>query len=166
MKKIIVLFCLCMGIAQAEFFEKNETIPEFHQVTVTTTKNIDLSGSLKKDFVFFGTISDYSKFLDNLMKQSALSGASGALNGINGAGSGISNGIMNGGLQGVVGYAGIGAVMGITFAIIDNIKEDYKFIYIYDITNNNGQKTRKIVLFVANNFNDEFVIKQYLENKF
>ena len=158
MKKMLSSFLLSTSIltgANAEILEKNEIIPETHQVIVSKTKNIDLSGSLKKEEIFFGNMKEYSSAKDILF-----SGANGTLNGLGSVGNVLADGVKAGGVG-----LGIGLVFGVGEAIKNGIMEDKKYIYIYDLQNEKNEKTRLIILFVSNDFDNKEIIKNYLMNK-
>ena len=63
MKKLtfFLLATMFFTFANGNIIEKNESIPEIHEILISTTKTIDLSGNLKKEFIYFGTLKSYSK---------------------------------------------------------------------------------------------------------
>lgn len=161
MKKIllkIVLASSFLSIANANILEKNETIPETHQVLVSTTKKIDLSGDIKKEFVYFGKLKDYSEITTNLVNN----GGNGAINGLTSASGSLAN-MAGGGLQAAGAGLGIGLAMGIATHFIDQAIADERYILVYDITNSKNEKTRKVVFYISPSFNKEDIIKNYLE---
>lgn len=158
MKKILSSFLLTTVIltgVNAEILEKNEIIPEVHQVIVSKTKNINLSGELKKEEIFFGNMQEYSSSKDLL-----ISAANGTLSGLNSVGNVMADGAKAGGIG-----LGVGLVIGAGMAIAGSVSEDKKYVLIYDIENQIKEKTRIVILFVANDFDNKEIIKNYMLNK-
>ena len=158
MKKMLSSFLLATTIltgANAEILEKNEIIPEVHQVIVSKTKNIDLSGELKKEEVFFGNMKEYSSSKDILTNA-----ANGTLSGLSSVGNVLADGAKAGGIG-----LGVGLVIGTGMAVAGSVSEDKKYVLIYDIENQIKEKTRIVVLFVSNDFDNKETIKKYMLNK-
>lgn len=158
MKKRLSSFLLATTIltgANAEILEKNEIIPEVHQVIVSKTKNIDLSGELKKEEVFFGNMKEYSSSKDILTNA-----ANGTLSGLSSVGNVLADGAKAGGIG-----LGVGLVIGTGMAVAGSVSEDKKYVLIYDIENQIKEKTRIVVLFVSNDFDNKETIKKYMLNK-
>lgn len=158
MKKRLSSFLLATTIltgANAEILEKNEIIPEVHQIIVSKTKNIDLSGELKKEEVFFGNMKEYSSSKDILTNA-----ANGTLSGLSSVGNVLADGAKAGGIG-----LGVGLVIGTGMAIAGSVSEDKKYVLIYDIENQIKEKTRIVVLFVSNDFDNKETIKKYMLNK-
>lgn len=153
--KYILITIFSITFANGEIIQANNIIPETHQVIVSTTKKIDLSGELKKEEIFFGNMQEYSSSKDLLV-----SAANGALSGLNSVG----NVMVDGAKAGVIGL-GVGLVVGTGMAIAGSVSEDKKYILIYDIENQIKEKTRVVVLFVSNDFDNKETIKNYLLNK-
>lgn len=140
MKRIIVslLFIMCIStIANAEFIQKNEVIPEFHQVLVSKTRHIDLSGEVKKEFVFFGDRESWAVQYDKTKSVAA-----------------------KGGLIALSFFVG-----GMSAQAWNEMLNNNQYILMYDIENTKKEKTRIIAIFSANDFDDEEVIKSYLDEK-
>lgn len=158
MKKMLSSVLLIISIlieAKAEILEKNEIIPEVHQVIVSKTKNIDLSGELKKEEVFFGNMKEYSSSKDILTNA-----ANGTLSGLSSVGNVLADGAKAGGIG-----LGVGLVIGTGMAVAGSVSEDKKYVLIYDIENQIKEKTRIVVLFVSNDFDNKETIKKYMLNK-
>lgn len=158
MKKMLSSFLLATFIltgANAEILEKNEIIPEVHQVIVSKTNNIDLSGELKKEEIFFGNMQEYSSSKDIL-----INAANGTLSGLSSVGNVLADGAKAGGIG-----LGVGLVIGTGMAIAGYASEDKKYVLIYDIENQIKEKTRIVVLFVSNDFDNKETIKKYMLNK-
>lgn len=158
MKKRLSSFLLATTIltgANAEILEKNEIIPEVHQIIVSKTKNIDLSGELKKEEVFFGNMKEYSSSKDILTNA-----ANGTLSGLSSVGNVLADGAKAGGIG-----LGVGLVIGTGMAVAGSVSEDKKYVLIYDIENQIKEKTRIVVLFVSNDFDNKETIKKYMLNK-
>lgn len=158
MRRKLSSFLLATSIltgANAEILEKNEIIPEVHQVIVSKTKNIDLSGELKKEEVFFGNMKEYSSSKDILTNA-----ANGTLSGLSSVGNVLADGAKAGGIG-----LGVGLVIGTGMAVAGSVSEDKKYVLIYDIENQIKEKTRIVVLFVSNDFDNKETIKKYMLNK-
>lgn len=140
MKRIIVslLLVMCISIiANAEFIEKNEVIPEFHQVLVSKTRHVDLSGELKKEFIFFGDRESWAVQYDKTKSVA-----------------------VKGGLIALSFFVG-----GMSAEAWNEILNNNQYILMYDVENTKKEKTRIIAVFSANDFDDEDIIKNYLDEK-
>lgn len=158
MRRKLSSFLLATSIltgANAEILEKNEIIPEVHQVIVSKTMNIDLSGELKKEEIFFGNMKEYSSSKDILTNA-----ANGTLSGLSSVGNVLADGAKAGGIG-----LGVGLVIGTGMAVAGSVSEDKKYVLIYDIENQIKEKTRIVVLFVSNDFDNKETIKKYMLNK-
>lgn len=140
MKKIIFSLFLIMSIstiANATFFEKNEIVPEFHQVLISKTRHIDLNGDLKKEFVFFGDRESWAVQYDKTKSVAA-----------------------KGGLIALSFFVG-----GMSAQAWNEMLNNNQYILMYDVENTKKEKTRIIAMFSANDFDDKDVIKNYLDEK-
>lgn len=160
MKKLtfFLLATMFFTFANGNIIEKNESIPEIHEIIISTTKTIDLSGNLKKEFIYFGTLKSYSKLTTDIINN----GGNGALNGLASASGSLAN-MAGGGLQAAGAGLGIGLAIAVSTYFIDQAIADSKYVLIYDITNSKNEKTRKIILYISPSFEKEDIIKNYLE---
>lgn len=153
--KILIITIFSITFLNGEILQSNNTIQEIHQVIISKTKNINLSGELKKEEIFFGNLQEYNSSKDLLVNA-----ANGTLSGLNSVGNVMADGVK----AGAIGL-GVGLVIGTGMAIAGSVSEDKKYVLIYDIENQIKEKTRVVILFVANDFDNKEIIKNYLLNK-
>ena len=61
---VVIATSFLFNVANADILKSNETIPVVHQVIVSKTVKIELSGNEKKEFVYAGKLADYSTFFE------------------------------------------------------------------------------------------------------
>lgn len=138
LKRLIYSFLLVVSFSiysNADIIEKNEQIPETHQVVISKTVNIDLSNVLKKDLIFFGDRESWAVEYDK-----------------------SKSGLAKTGLVALSFLAGGMSAQGWSEMLNTN-----QYLMIYDLENNKNEKTRVFAMFVANKFDDESIIKNYLD---
>lgn len=130
-------------------FDKN-----FNEIFVSLSRNIDLKDT-KKEEIFFGEYTDYTK--DYNLADTAVGGV------FIGAWEGFKTGAKNFSGAGVVGATlglistGIGAVIGLGVGAHNQINKPYEYLLAYDITNNENEKSRVIVLYLTHESDEEKV---------
>lgn len=167
MKKILISLTIASLLTTSLFSEtikENGKIDELHQVFVNKTRNIDLTNSTK-EFIFFGTLKDLQKEYDEIQKEIKNQGLDGAIRGLENSTSSIAKGFLKSAGQNMGLNMGIGLIYGALDPFVMSLYDDEQYILIYDFANQKGEKTRVSALFVASDFDDESVIKEYLEEK-
>lgn len=168
MKKTILTTLLTASLLTTNMFSKtieaNNTIDEIHQVFVTKTNKMNLAGA-KKEFVFFGKYDDLKATYADIKKSITEKGLEGAIKGLEGSSNAIAKGFFESAGRGLGAGVGIGIIIGLANPFVMSLYADEQYILIYDFTSPNGDKVRVNALFAASDFDDEEVIKEYLENK-
>lgn len=164
MKKSLLSFMFLFTTSLfAEFIVENEQIDELHQVLLTHTVDINFKNSTK-ELVFFGEIEEYNNFMKENFKGIQLKVAEGALMGLQASGKAISANLGSATASNIGVGMGIGLVVGLVLApIVKAAQKDNEMILIYDYTDIKNIKSRVAIMFVADGFDDEDKIRNYLD---
>lgn len=154
---VVIATSFLFNVANADILKSNETIPVVHEVIVSKTQNIELVGKEKKEFVYMGKLNDYSEIYTQMLGNAA----NGAIKGLEVASSSAAN-TMGTGLQNGLQGAGLGLLVGVGVVVYDKVNADFKYLYVYDLTNSKNEKTRVSVMFISDKYDNEEVIKNYL----
>ena len=160
---IIAAAVLSTSLA-AQTYKENNVIDEVHQVFVSKTKNIPLNNATK-EFIFFGTMEDLQEIYVNTQKTIREKGLDGALKGLEHSTNAIAKGFLESAAKGIGAGIAFGIVLGLADPYIMAMYADEEYVLIYDYTTPSGEKTRINAVFVASDFDNEDVIKKYLEDK-
>jgi hypothetical protein len=144
-------------------------IDDVYEVYINKTVDIDIKGASKEE-VFFGKDKDWYEKQSSDLKASMGQGVgSGAVAGLSTTANAVSNSVVNASGQAIgqgLGMGlGIGVVFGAALAVGNVITENEVYILVNDYTNNQGLKTRVIAFYCAVDFDEENVVKAFLEQE-
>lgn len=167
MKKILTSLAIASLLTTGLFsqtFKENKIIDETHQVFINKTRNISLENSTK-EFIYFGTLKDLNKEYAEIQKSIKNYGVDGAIRGLENSTSAVAKGFLKSAGQNFGMNMGIGMIYGALDPFVMSMYSDEQYILVYDYKNQSGDKSRVSALFIASNFDNKEVIKDYLENK-
>lgn len=164
MKKIMFILILISSLWSEEI-----KIDDIYEVYISKTVDIDISKATREE-IYFGEYSKYvekttKEFQDTMLKNVGNGAVSGLSTVANSTTNSLANGMGKSLGQGLGMGLGIGAVIGVIGIVREQIIANEVYILIYDYTNENGQKTRVSALYLAEDFDDEPIVKSYLEEQ-
>lgn len=133
------------SLLSSSLFSEEIKIDDTYETFLTKTKKIELNENSYSEEVFFG---EYSKWTGNSGFQEIM-------------GRNLANGLGSGNPLGL----GIGLIYGSIEASYKTATANSKYILIKDYTNEKGEKTRIISFICSKSFNDENVIKSFLNQQ-
>ncbi len=164
MKKIMFILILVSSL-----FSEEIKIDDVYEVYINKTVDIDIKGASKEE-VFFGKDEDwYEKQSADLKSSMGQNVASGAVTGLSTTATAISKSVVNASAQALGQGLGMGLAIGVVFGAIEAthkvVTANEVYILVNDYTNNQGQKTRVIAFYCAVDFDEEDVVKAFLEQE-
>lgn len=164
MKRIMFILILVSSLWSEEI-----KIDDIYEVYISKTVDIDISKATREE-IYFGEYSAYvektTKELQDTMIKNVGNGAVSGLSAVaNSTTNNVANGMGKSLGQGLGMGLGIGLVMGVIDIGVQKAIANEVYILIYDYTNEKGEKTRVSAFYVAEDFDDEPIVKTYLEEQ-
>jgi hypothetical protein len=164
MKKLVFIMILVSSLWSEEI-----KIDDVYEVYINKTVDIDIKGASKEE-VFFGKDEDWYEKQSSDLKASMGQGlGSGAVAGLSTTANAVSNSVVNASGQAVGQGLGMGLGIGLVYGAIglgfQAATANEIYVLVNDYTNNQGAKTRVIAYYYAVDFDDENVVKAFLEQE-
>jgi hypothetical protein len=157
------------AILSSSLFSEEIKIDDIYEVYISKSTKIDLT-NIKKDEVYFGRYEEYLKKVNEDNKEKiAKQIGNGATTGLSAVSNSVSNNVANSATknmgQGLGMGLAIGAVYGLGEYFYNKATETEVFILVNDYTNDKNEKTRIVALYGAEDFDDEPIVKNFLNQE-
>jgi len=131
MKKLLVSIGLTTLLSSAVFGD--------YKVFVNKSEPFIESQVVQKEVIFFGELEDYRKSLEEIQKNIAAHGITGAASGLSNQSANLAKGLIGEGLKGAGTGLGIGLLIGALDPFVMSLYSDQYYVQVYKVKLKNGK---------------------------